>query len=105
MTPFLVEEGPQVICDLQDAVRFVHRGGAGIAQRFLTAAYDTFDELGRFHELGRRRNDVPHPDLRSWHVRGFRQWLVFYQVEPNRILIWRVLHGARDLSRELADLL
>lgn len=104
MTPLPVEESPRVLCDLQDAVRFLRKGGAGIAQRFLTAVYDTFEELGRFPELGRRRGDVPHPDLRSWHVRGFRQWLIFYQVETNRVLIWRVLHGARDLTKELAEI-
>ena len=104
MTLLPVEEGPQVVCDLQEAVRFLRKTGPGIAQRFLTAVYDTFEELGRFPELGRRRSDVPHPGLRSWHVRGFRQWLIFYEVETNRVRIWRILHDARDLTRELADL-
>jgi toxin ParE1/3/4 len=36
--------------------------------------------------------------LRSWRMRGFESWLVFYRVTEEAVEIVRVLHGARDLE-------
>ena len=39
----------------------------------------------------------------AWRVDGFRRYLVFYRELPDRIQVWRVLHGARDLHQSLTD--
>ena len=41
--------------------------------------------------------------LRSWPVRGFREVRVYYLVQPDRLLVLRVLHARRDLARLLDD--
>jgi toxin ParE1/3/4 len=51
--------------------------------------------------MGRGRSDLGFPEIHSWRVKGFRRYLVFYRVMPDRIQIWRVLHGARELHQIL----
>ena len=97
------DESEFVFCDLQAAARFIRRDNPAAARAFLEAAYDTFEFLARNPGIGRRRSDLGFPDVRSWRVDRFRRYLIFYIELPDRIQIWRVLHGARDLLRNLTD--
>jgi len=95
------EESDYVFCDLQAAARYIRRDNSVAAHAFLEAAYDTFEFLAQHPSIGRRRSDLGFPEVRSWRVIGFRRYLVFYRELPDRIQIWRVSHGARDLHRDL----
>jgi plasmid stabilization system protein ParE len=68
---------------------------------FLEAVYEGFEFLARDPGIGRTRAGLGFPEVRSWRVDGFRRYLIFYRELPGRIQIWRVLHGARDLNREI----
>lgn len=48
---------------------------------------------------GRRRPDLGD-DLFTF---PYGRYLIVYSVEPERVLIRRILHGARDLDRALHD--
>ena len=48
--------------------------------------------------VGRARPEFAHAGLRSWRVQGFRNYLIFYRIGNDRLQIWRVLHGSRDLQ-------
>jgi toxin ParE1/3/4 len=82
------DESEFVFGDLQTVVRL-----------FLEAACDTFEFLARNPGVGRQRADLGFPEIRSWRVEGFGRYLIFYRELPDRIQIWRVLHGARDLPQ------
>ena len=97
------EESEFVFCDLQTAARGIRRDNPPAARAFLEAAYDTFEFLSRYPGLGRTRGDLGFPEVRSWRITGFRRYLIFYRELPDRIQIWRVLHGARDLHTTLFD--
>jgi toxin ParE1/3/4 len=97
----LWEESEFVFGDLKTVAQFIHRDNPAAAHSFLEAAYDTFEFLGRNPGVGRERSDLDFPEIRSWRVKGFRRYLIFYRVLPDRIQIWRVLHGARDLHQTL----
>ena len=97
------DRSPLVFCDLQDAARFLRKRHPEAAERFLEAAYATFDFIGENPEIGRRRADADLPDVRSWQVRGFRRYLILYSVELARVMIHRVIHGSRSLGPELID--
>ena len=96
------DESEFVFCDLQTAARRIRRDNARAARAFLEGAYDTFEFLARNPGLGRTRGDLGFPEVRSWRVDGFRRYLIFYRELPDRIQIWRVLHGARNLHGELS---
>ncbi len=97
MTPVL-EQSEEVFCDLQ--VLSCHFCGfsADAAHRFLTAARQEFEFIATNPELGRLRPEFGHEGLRSRPLRGHRKHLVFYFTTPERVRIWRLLHGARDLG-------
>lgn len=95
------EESEFVFCDLQAAARYIRRHNPAAACAFLEAAYDSFEFLARNPGIGRTRVDLGFPEIRSWRIKGFRRYLIFYREMPDRIQIWRVLHGARDLHRDL----
>jgi toxin ParE1/3/4 len=97
------DESEFVFCDLQAAARFIRRDNPEAAQAFLEAVYDTFEFLARNPGIGRRRADLGFPGVRSWRVYGFGRYLIFYTETPDRIQIWRVLHGARDLLQSLTE--
>lgn len=97
------DESKFVFCDLQAAARSIRRDNPAAARAFLEAAYDTFGFLAHNPGVGRKRADLGFPDIRSWRIHGFRRYLIFYRELPDRIQIWRVLHGARDLDQSLAD--
>ncbi len=95
------DESEFLFCDLQAAARYIQRDNPAAAHAFLLAAYDTFEFLAHNPGVGRKRADLGFPEIRSWHVDGFRRYLIFYRELPDRIQIWRVLHGARDLHQGL----
>jgi toxin ParE1/3/4 len=96
------EEGEFVFCDLQTAARYIRRDNDTAAEDFVRAVYDTFEFLARNPGIARRRIDLGFPELRSWRVKGFRRYLIFYRELPRGVQIWRVLHGTRDLGTELS---
>ena len=81
--------------------RFIRHDNPFAARLFLEAAYDTFEFLVRNPGGGRQRADLGFPEIRSRRVEGFPRYLVFYRELPDRIPIWRVLHGVRDLHQTL----
>jgi toxin ParE1/3/4 len=97
------DESEFVFCDLQGAARHIRRQNPRAARAFLEAAYGSFEFLARNPGIGRHRDDLGFPEIRSWRVDGFRRYLIFYRELPDRIQIWRILYGGRDLQTELAD--
>jgi toxin ParE1/3/4 len=95
------DESEFVFGDLQTVAQFIHHDNPFAARLFLAAAYDTFEFLARNPGVGRERADLGFPEIRSWRVEGFGRYLIFYRELPDRIQIWRVLHGARDLPQTL----
>ncbi len=69
--------------------------------RFIEAFKSSVDLLASMPELGRVRVDLGAPETRSWRVHGFRNYLIFYEVLPDRLRLLRVLHGSGDLQAEL----
>jgi toxin ParE1/3/4 len=92
------DESDFVFSDLRTVARFIHQDNPTAARFFLEAAYDAFEFLARNPGVGRQRTDLGFPEIRSWRIPSFRRYLIFYRELPDRIQIWRVLHGARDLE-------
>jgi toxin ParE1/3/4 len=96
------EESEFVFCDLQAAARYIRRHHATAARSFLVAAYDTFEFLAQNPGAGRRRANLGFPEVRSWSVQGYRNYLIFYREMADGVQIWRVLHAAQDLPANLS---
>lgn len=73
------------------------------ADRFLESAYGTFQELARMPGMGRLRHfpQARLRELRSFRVKGFENYLIFYCPVSDGIEVFHILHGARDLEKIL----
>jgi len=71
------------------------------ADRFLDAAEATFEELARMPRMRVARKFSPERlrNLRSFRVKDFKNYLIFYEPLPDGINVFHVLHGARDLEQ------
>ena len=94
-----VDRTPQARLDIIEAAKYIALNSARSSREFIQAAARTFAVLARSPGIG-RTVDLSRPSLRGlrvWPVEGFRNYLVFYQVEGKCLVVTRVLHGARDL--------
>lgn len=84
-------------------VYLAENAGLDTADRFLTNAESTFNDLAAHSMIGATLN-LRHPDLagiRKWHIKDFENHLVFYLPRSDGVSIVRVLHAARDWWRLL----
>jgi toxin ParE1/3/4 len=90
---------------LEHFVSLGERAGEATALRFLQAAEATFAELAAMPGMG-RAEDFANPRLtgmRRWRVRGFENYLIFYQPLAQGIDVLRVVYGTRDLPGLFMD--
>lgn len=87
---------PQAEADLRDARRWYERQRQGLGDEFLADIGITIEVLGRDPER--------HPD----YYRGFRRALtrrfpykLFYRLEGDQVILFRVLHARRDHTQLL----
>ena len=79
-------------------VYLAEEAGLDVAERFLTNASASFNDLAQHPKMGAPLT-LKHPDLanvRKWRVKGFDNHLVFYEPRPNGMSIVRVLYAASD---------
>lgn len=91
---------PDAQADMDDTAEFIAQDNVDAARRFVVAAEASFRYLAEMPTIGPQRafHHSNLLDLRSWRIRGFENWLVFYRPIPEGIEVIRVLHGARDLD-------
>jgi toxin ParE1/3/4 len=89
--------------DVTDAIDW-YRDKAEVATaiRFVDALQDALRQVGRQPGAGSPRYGVALglPDLRSWPLSGF-PYIVFYVQGGDRVDVWRMLHGRRDIPASL----
>lgn len=90
--------------DLDETAAYIAGDSVAAGMRFLAAFRETctalldMPRIGRvFMEIGARGCEI-----RGCRVKGFANWLIFYQPVELGIEVVRVLHGARDIDGILA---
>ena len=85
--------------DIDEAVDFyIAQDAHQAAHAFIDEVERALDHVCRHPEAGSPRyaQELGLPGLRHWPVTGY-PCLVFYQDRGERIDVWRVLHGERDI--------
>ncbi len=88
--------------DLSDHFVFLgENASVAVARRFLHASNVSFQALAQMPELGAQRGfrDPRWSAVRTWPVKGFERYLIFYRPLTDGVEILRVVHGARDIER------
>lgn len=91
---------PEARQDLLDIWAYIARHNApAIADRVLARIYGALEVLAEAPLIGRERPEFAGRP-RSFAVRPY---VIFYEplVEGDGILIWRIIHGARNLRRAI----
>ena len=85
--------------DVEDAVAYyLGEGSASAALDFISSLEAAHLHISRHPAAGSPRyaHELNLPGLRTWPLARF-PFLVFYVEYPDRIDVWRVLHGQRDI--------
>jgi toxin ParE1/3/4 len=88
--------------DLKRHWRYIARDNVDAADRLLVAAERTFEFIAQNPEAGSQRAFRKAAGVRSSPIRGFPNYLVFYQLRTGVVVVLRVLHGMRHLPRFFA---
>jgi toxin ParE1/3/4 len=88
---------PEAEADLDEIWFYLAKTSASleVADRFIDTLTSRFFLLSRNPYLGRRRDEDLRRGLRSFPIENY---IVFYRVEDEDVLILRVLHGSRDFA-------
>jgi len=93
----------EAVRDLQQIWAYnAERAGEQIANNLLRRIHSTIELLIADHPRAGRERPELGENLRSFPIVPH---IVFYSVEPRRILIVRIMHGHRDLRPPLISLL
>jgi toxin ParE1/3/4 len=95
-----IHQKPHAKVDLLQHYVYIGQDNLDAAERFLRVAQEAFEKLSQMPGMGRlRKFTLPElNDVRSWPVRGFENYVIFYRAMGSGIEILRVLHGARDID-------
>jgi toxin ParE1/3/4 len=87
--------------DLAEIVDYLAERNLSAATRFVESAHHEFEFIRQYPGAGAIREAVPPSlsGLRSWPIKGFRKYLIFYLRAEQVVEIIRVLHGNRDVNR------
>jgi toxin ParE1/3/4 len=93
---------PLATLDLENIVKFLDAQSTTAGDRFLEEFFDAANLLSEMPRLGPvRRTRGRLKGLRSWPLKKFQSYLIFYLPIENGIEVVRVFHGAKDIAREL----
>lgn len=79
----------------------LERAGVETTDLWHESLWETIQFLEKNPFIGRRRRDLKHENIRSWRIKGFERWLVFYEVREreNALILYRVVSGTMDLPQ------
>ena len=84
--------------DFASGVEYLAREASEeIATRWEQAVYRTIEQLQKNPQLGRVRRDLRPAGIRTFGVKGFPRYLIFYQAREQELVLLRVKHGAMNL--------
>ena len=79
---------------------YLELGVYEVADRFLDAVNDAVDAVVKMPDAGAPKHfENPHlKGLRTWPVKGFDDFRIYYLTSDDLLMVVRVLHGKRDVQ-------
>ena len=90
---------PRFLLDLAEELTWLNdKVGAEVAEQWYDALVGTLQFIEKNPFVGRERKDLSPAGIRSWRVRGFPRWLIFYAVNSKRqVVFYRARSGTMNL--------
>ncbi len=94
-----VRKRPRFLLDLAEELTWLNQNaGPEVAERWYQSLKETIRFLQQHPQVGRERADLKTGGIRSWRIKQFPRWLIFYSVqEDKQIILLRVRPGNMDL--------
>jgi toxin ParE1/3/4 len=91
---------PRAEQDLEEIAIHIGQKNHQAALRFLHAAERAFELLAHMPGIGSpwETTNPKFLDLRFHRIRRYKNYLIFYKLTSDAIVVIRVLHGSRDLE-------
>lgn len=88
------------LADLGEIHQHIALDSPAAAERMTARFFKTFELLAGQPELGAVYDVTVSTDLRHFSVGAY---VLFYRIRDSDLQVARVLHGARDLNRQIGD--
>jgi plasmid stabilization system protein ParE len=90
---------PRFLLDLAEELYWLKdKAGAEVAEKWYDALVATVQFIEKNPFVGRERKDLSPAGIRSWRVRDFPRWLIFYAVtDTGKVIFYRVRSGTMNL--------
>jgi len=85
---------PVVASDLLEIASFIADDNPERARTFVAELLDKCSIIARRPKAGRLRPEIGE-GVRS---RAYRGYVILYRIEPERVRVLRIVHGARDIE-------
>lgn len=94
-----IAKRPRFLLDLAEELTWLkENAGADVAERWYDALMVTIQFIRKNPHVGREREDLTPAGIRSWRLRGFPRWLIFYAVTNKRdVVFYRIRSGTMNL--------
>jgi len=92
---------PKAKADLREIWSYIATDSVEAADRVEAAIYDACVRLAKAPLQGHTRKDLTQLPVRFWTVVRYRRYVIVYDPLGRPLKIIRILHGARDVAREL----
>jgi len=96
---------PCVENELWTIWKFIAKDNPDVATQVVESTYETIVTLASTPTIGKlHKFRNPHlKGIRSCHVSGFHNYLIFYRIAPGEIQVLHVYHGARNIEALLDE--
>ncbi|HEX3856905.1 MAG TPA: type II toxin-antitoxin system RelE/ParE family toxin [Verrucomicrobiae bacterium] len=89
---------PLFLADVEQCADYIStEAGEAVAGAWYAALKKSLEHIQRVPEIGRVRQDLPMPEIRTLNLRKYPNYLVFYRLEKSGIELLRVRHGMMNL--------
>jgi plasmid stabilization system protein ParE len=85
------------------AAQFAAGASPEVSMRWEAAIIRLVGLLQKFPELGRVRRDLHPAGIRSFWVKDFPNFVIFYRTTANEIVFLRIRYGGMDLTKMFAE--
>lgn len=87
----------QFLDDYREIVLRIAEVNMLAADRFCDAVEAALGILALHPEIGPKAGFLKAPEVRFWPLRRYPNYLLFYRVSGDSVIVLRLLHGARNL--------
>lgn len=95
---------PLYVADVTECADYLAtEAGDVVAAEWYAALKKSLEHIQRVPEIGRLRQDLPVPGVRTLNLRKYPNYLVFYRIENGEIELLRVCHGMMHLPELFSE--